>query len=238
MGIMGQALEDIKVLKGWRSMDLIPQIVEKEEDVWLIITYTDHGDDFALIGTKDGKYYEYGYFMNRRYFDPKRADWIRKPMSYKKEDVHAIAANEIYFRFERDLKRDHMSFGYDKIYGSQESAQRVFDGLLKFMNDMVNGEFFIEKWDYKEKLERWLILNGINTDENLEKLKKAKFDTKVDGFDGIAGKREIDKSYILYADRFNKIYANGKKYDRRKVSRGRFTDEWGITTYEMLLSRF
>lgn len=233
----GKVLEGIKEINAWGGIKLIPQIEEKAEDIWLLVTYEDHGDDFVVVGTKDGKCYEYGYWLNRRDFYPELTEWARKPMTYKKEDEYSVLSNRIYREFNYYFKE--RNGGY-RIYNDVDYAQRTFLHFLNFMKEEMEGDTIYVKHgrDYKYELHRWLQANQMDNNYYLEALENTPFDTHVNGFDGVAGKRCICPDTVLYADHFDKIIVNGKKLDRRKVSKPDHTDEWGETTYRMRLDRF
>lgn len=237
----GKALEGVKEINAWGGIKLIPQIEEKAEDIWLLVTYEDHGDDFVVVGTKDGKCYEYGYWLNRNGFNPDWMNWVRRPITYKKEDEYAKLSNDIYHEFHYEFREKGLgNFDHLKKYNSTYDAQLTFNNFLNYMKAKMEGDTMYLRYgdSYKCELRMWLKLNDIDTADNLEALENTPFDTHVNGFDGVAGKRCICPDIVLYADHFDKIIVNGKKLDRRKVSKPDHTDEWGETIYRMRLDRF
>ena len=236
----GKVLENITEIKAWGGYRLIPQIDEKAEDIWFLVTYRDHGDDYVVVGTNDRKFYEYGYWLNRDRFNPDGVNWVRRPMTYKKEDTYSKLSNDIYHEFHYEFRERGWNSDRSKIYSSTYDAQLTFNHFLNYMKAKMEGDTMYLQYGniHKQELRMWLKLNGIDTADNLEALENTPFDTHINGFDGVAGKREIPPDLTLYADSFSKIVVNGKKLDRRKVSKPSHDDEWGITTYSMRLNRF
>ena len=54
---MKEVLEGVKVLKGWRNIEVLPEIEEKIDDISFIVKYSRYGDEYLVIGTRDGRTY-------------------------------------------------------------------------------------------------------------------------------------------------------------------------------------
>lgn len=160
-------LNEIEYLRGWKDLNVLPEVEEKLEDIWLLIKYDDHGDDFLVVGTRDGKLYQYALYENMKY--SKYYHYVRAPKLYKELDDHANVSNAIFFELERLFKKSHMSFGYDLKLRDKTEAQRRFKQAIDYivnMSETANAFFDYER--EKVDIKNWLKLNEIDTEDNLK----------------------------------------------------------------------
>ena len=61
---MQKILNNVKVLEGWDGCNVEPRIEENPEEIWMLIKYSNHGDEYLVVGTRDGMMYEYGCYVN------------------------------------------------------------------------------------------------------------------------------------------------------------------------------
>lgn len=241
-----------KPIHCWNEMILKPEVDESIDSIWLVIRYNDHGDDFLLIGTKDGKFHRYGYFVDRTCEFVRDSSYERKPSTYKKPDERAIASNTLFFAFrERFAETRSGFFGQDYLdrprneegRGGEIHAQIKFDLFLEKVANMVAGDVIIHEHNNsfgydKQSLRRYLELNKIATPENLKKLEDQPFDTRIDGFDGIAGKVLFDNDRLWF-DAITYAYVNGHDVDVDTIpTYVAGTDEWGCDTLGLNLNSY
>lgn len=82
MTTMKEALGGVKVLNGWANIKVLPEIEEKVEDISFMVEYRRHGDEYLIIGTRDGDVYEYGCYENLRF---NFCNYLRKPVLHLTE---------------------------------------------------------------------------------------------------------------------------------------------------------
>ena len=75
------------------------------------------------------------------------------------------------------------------------------------------------------------------TEENIVKLENVKWDSKINGSDGIAGKR-LYKCDNLRGDSIKFIYYKGKERDLSKVRMKWDSDDWGTEVFSLSLNQF
>lgn len=197
-------------LNSYDNITLKTNVDDEINNIDLVIKYNDHGDDFLLVRS-NGNIYEYGYWLNR-YGYPSYSElhnsnydfgFVRKPELYYDYDERSSFSNEIYKHAKQNFI-DDSSFDSDKVRKciTAYNAQGYFDDFIEYMNSYVPSRKIIYNFIYstiKDDIIDFLKLNEIYTDENIEKFSNIKWTSKIDGFDGIAGKRktEID---VLYCD--------------------------------------
>lgn len=233
-----EILEGIKVLNGWGGFNVTPEVDEKPEDIWMLILYDYHGDDFLMVRTRDGHDYEYGLYEHMK--DSEFNIYARKPQLYKELDEDAIVANESYFKLDDVFMSSGWGHSYRK-YESQKSAQWAFDWALKYIEDLrKTAEVVFDHEDYKRNIMSWLKENDIATDENIEKLKNTAFHNKVGPLKliGVAGKMDETGYNYVTADNFKIVYVNGKLIDPKKVAFISDRDKWGVDIYQINLKGF
>lgn len=235
------------ILGNWVDVTLKANIDEKIDDVKLAIKYSDHGDEFLLVRTNDGKTYEYGWWLNRpmapNYDELDRPYWsnffIRKPKLFYAYDERSSLSNEISFYVNRKFKND---YGFMRPKRDTEIyAQVKFDEYIKFMNDIYSRGITYHKEGDKKFIEQYLKDNGILTEENLDKLHSVKFTTSVNGIDGIAGKTVWDDYWCddrLHGDIIEFIFYKGKLRDISKIRMKYHYDEWGAEMFDLSLRQF
>ena len=231
-------LESCKVLKGWGGCDVELRLDEVPKDIWMLIKYSDHGDEYLVVGTTDKKIFRYGCFANLKWY--KYMEFIRKPELFRKLDDRGIVSNTIFFELENKLRKSPMSFGYDKKYSSKEYAQYVFDGVICFICRMADtADAFFDYEDRKGNILVWLELNGIANEDNIKKLNDTAFHNKrKDKTIGISGKEDISTREVLVVDDVEFIYINDHLVKPDKVLTNCYTDEWGFDSKRLCLKGF
>lgn len=229
------------ILGNWGGIRVNASIDERLEDIVRMIKYTDHGDDFLIVKTRD-EIYKYGWFLNRR-FEPDYDDldrtmynnwFIRKPKLFYAFDKNSVLSNEIYWKM--TCFYDRMTNRVTKEYSSGY-AQLVFDDFIKYMEDVSKrGITYNKRHGEKHEVERYLEANGISTEENLEKLNAVKWNSRIDGADGIAGKRR--SSSFVDGDSIEFIWHRGEFIDISKAEIEYGEDNWCVETFSMDLDQF
>lgn len=237
-----------KILHNWGGVDVLANVEETNEDIILGIEYSDHGDDFILIKTKDA-IYKYGWFLNRRgYPDYSELDkewnksWFtRKPNLYYREDERSALSNEIFFRINGKYAFYDDTYFKTVVEFSKEHAQCKFDRFVGFMKDDIarRGIMYDKRRD-KYRIYEYLKENNILTEENEAKLDSIKFDTKIDGADGVAGKisYKVENTSRLYGDLITRIIYKGKERNSEKIRMKHLFDDWGVDTFDLSLAQF
>lgn len=232
------------ILGNWGGIRLNAKIDEKIEDVVLAIQYDDRGDDFLLIRTKD-QTYEYGWWLNRDFYPEydelynNQCDWqrwfVRRPELFHKFDNRCKLSNEICWRYDDDFEKDY--WRRKNLIVNSEMAQYKLNRFIEYMEQVEHVGITYHADNYKQKLMRYLVSHDILTEENIAKLDKVKWNSRINGSDGIAGKHlyEYDR---LYGDSIEFIYYKGKKRDISKVKMKFDTDEWGTETFNLSLRQF
>ena len=232
------------ILGNWGGIRLNAKIDEELKDIILAIQYNDHGDDFLLIRTKKNTY-EYGWWLNRKH-EPEyddlyngKCDWegrfVRRPELFHKFDYRCRLSNEIYRKFYDNFEKDY--FRNKNLNNNADMAQRKFDRFIRYMEQIEHRGVIYHADDYKQELMIYLVQHNISTKENIAKLDKVKWNSRINGSDGIAGKRlyECDR---LYGDSIKFIYYKGKEMDVSKVKKKFDTDEWGAETFSLSFKQF
>lgn len=232
-------LKEIEYLCSWENLNVLPEVEEKPEDIWLLIKYDDHGDDFLVVGTRDGKLYQYALYENMKYSECYH--YVRAPKLYKGLDYYANVSNAIFFELERLFQKSHMSFGYDLKLRDKTEAQRRFKQAIDYIVNM--SETATEFFDYERKkvdIKCWLELNEIDTEDNLKILSETAFHNKEgkNRIVGIAGKTDITGREWLSGDDFKLVCVNNKELDPEKVTVEGEYDEWGVVSYGLPIKGF
>jgi hypothetical protein len=233
------------ILGNYGGIRVDAKVDEKLEDVKLIIEYDDHGDEFLIVKTKDNNIYEYGWYLNRKYtmdYDEvinseSDCGFIRKPKLFYKEDDNAQCSNDIFWRLRDWGIYDHMSSRVQKH--STMMAQHYFDSFVEFMiDDIQNRGIMYHHENDKSTLVMYLDENDILTQDNLDKLEQVKFDSRINGIDGFAGKRSLSIDDRIYGDDIQYIYYNGKFRDIKKTKKKHSYDNWGYKRFDLSLKQF
>ena len=119
-----------EILNNWGGIKVLAEIEETADDANLAIKYNDHGDEFILVRMKDGRMFEYGYYLNRIGCpDPKDIfgnncpswykDWfVRKPHFHYEIDERSFLANEMHFYIKNRIEEGYFD-GPKKEYSSK-----------------------------------------------------------------------------------------------------------------------
>ncbi len=238
-------LKNIK-LNNYNKMTVRADVEEKPEDIKLAIVYTDHGDDFVYVRTKDNQQFLYGYFLGRRCEPDNLEDlekpwnknkFLRNPVDFRKKDTGI--SNAVFWAIHND--RMFKGTANDipvKVY----SAQWEFDYMCGRIDELYSKGTFYNLEDrefdsYRSMLREWLELNEIATPENLKRLSDLKLSTKdKNGLDGIAAKKE---DCIHSFDRIIAVFKDGKEIPLSEcIQLESYTDEYGCTSYYFPLDQF
>lgn len=227
-----------ETLHNWGGLTLNVITDEEIKDICLAIKYIDHGDDFLYIRTYSGEEYEYGYWLSRQDcwadFDPAKNNgesddmFIRRPMLFKKPNDPSISNETIWY-----LNR---VFGEEFSYKFREQTSvseinAVLARIQHIIDEYPDTIYDIE--DSRNKLLRIIEKSGLN----VKVLDKVKWNSRIGGFDGIAGKREGYN--ILYGDTAISVLYRGKDFDIKKLTYSiDHEDEWGCRTYKLNTKQF
>lgn len=225
-------------LYAYGDICLKADIEESIDDIEIAVGYHNHGDHYIYVKTKEGATYDYGCFFNLKFEDNyeniNEAKYLRVPEMfsiYEDSKTH-ILSNELYFRFEELFQKSHMSFGFDKIV-SKEEAQYLFDSGIRTLESAFKTGKYFNKDRYKKDFLYFLEKNGIDSEKNLEILDNAHFSSRINGYDGIAGKRVTSEKTRMYQDGFDFIIVNGKEIPFKNTIIIRDDDDEGFE-YQML----
>jgi hypothetical protein len=211
---------------------------EELKDICLAIKYVDHGDEFLYIRTYSGEQYEYGYWFGRRDcwedFDPEKNEgesdsvFIRRPMLFKKPNDYSIS-NETLWYLNRVFGEEFSYKAREKT--SVEEINAVLARIQHIIDEYPNTIYDIE--DFKDRLLRIIEKSGLNA----KILDKVKWNSRICGFDGIAGK--IESNNFLYGDSAISVLYRGKDFDIKKLTYSiDHEDEWGCSTYKLNTKQF
>lgn len=224
------------ILTNWGGISVKPNVEETDDEIKLMVLYEDYGDKFILIRTKEGNTFEYGYYLNRP-----NSYWgfIRTPQLFTVVDKYSSLANRTYGYLDEELFEEE----FTKIWFptkkpricSQAYAQRIFDNIIKYFDEIYSLKIHYEEPYYKGEVLKFLKNNGIDTRDNLEKYEAIKWTSKIDGIDGIAGKRPYNSDYIN-CDKIIKLWYNGRY---RKLPSMRINeDDYGCTRISLNLRQY
>lgn len=233
------------ILRNWDGINVIANIDEKLENIMVAVKYSDHGDDFLFVKTRDGKMYEYGWYIGRRdVFCPdydelikSQDDWgfIRKPELFCAYDKRCELSNEIYWYVaDRFYNRYYMK----TIRDDPRTAQWKFDDFVRFMEKIYERRITYHKEDYEKRIIDYLTVNEILTKENLEKLHSVKFTSGENGIDGTAGKGVRYVGKYLKGDRIEFVWYNGKCQDLSELEINSYYDREYFERFKLYLGQF
>ena len=218
---------------------IICNCVTDEEigDIKLAIKYEDHGDDFLYVRTYSEEEYEYGYWFNRKTcftdFDPARNNgesdeyFIKRPILFKEpQDRYCTLSNNIH----RIIERYIMDYGWFIPKKSMDPEYDIKYALINILEEINNNQNTMYDFNsYKKYLYSFITKNDLG-EEWINKVNSIKWDSKINGFDGIAGKREACN--YLTGDRAIKVLYRGKDFDIKKLTySAESRDYFGCTTY-------
>ena len=166
---------------------------------------------------KDGKAYEYGWYIGRRdvfcpdYDDLIKSpnDWgfVRKPELSCAYDKRCELGNKIFW-FVADRFYDRMSMR--TIKDDPRTAQRKFDDYVRFMEKIYEQRITYHKENDEKTIRDYLTVNEILTQENLDQLSSVRFSSDENGIDGSAGKKKRYVDKVLEGDRVEFVWYNGE----------------------------
>ncbi len=233
------------ILKDWGGINVVADIDEKLEDIKLAVKYSDHGDEFLFIKTKDGKMYEYGWYIGRRdvfcpdYDDliksPNDYGFIRKPRLYCAYDNRCTLGNRIYWFVE---KRFYNRYTMLTIKDDPRTAQRKFDEYVYFMRDVYEQRITYHKERDEKTIRDYLTINEIMTQENLDKLNSVKFCSGENGIDGSAGKIEKHTGKVLEGDHIKFVWYRGKIRELNNRQAKYYLDDEYFDRFKLYINRF
>lgn len=205
------------ILRDWGGINVVADIDERLEDIRVAVKYSDHGDDFLFVKMKDGKAYEYGWYIGRQdvfcpdYDDliesPNDWGFVRKPELSCAYDERCELGNKIYW-FVADRFYDRMTMR--TIKDDLRTAQRKFDDYVRFMKKIYEQRITYHKENDEKTIRDYLTVNEILTQENLDKLNSVRFSSGKNGIDGSAGKKERYVDKVLEGDRVEFVWYNGE----------------------------
>lgn len=216
---------------------------EDVKDIQLMIKYHDHGDEFLYVRTYSGEEYEYGYYFDRinclADFDRNKNNgesdnwFIKRPILFKEPDTRSTLSNEICWAVddERLGIKNRMGFGVLTDEISDDNAKTRFEFTLMRIKALLErySNRRYDKNELKDDLLTFIEVHNLG-DDCVSEVNKIKWDSKVNGFDGIAGKKE--SSNYLHGDGVIEVLYKGKEFDIKKLRYKRgHRDQFGCTTY-------
>ena len=213
-------------LTNWDGIKLKADVDENPDDIIAAVLYSDHGDSFLAIKTKEG-IVEYGWWLNRLFYGYDYLDentWINKdvfiklPKLYGKLDKGSYVSNEIYSLLRnwlyKDVFGDHLK---DNL--SPDTAQMYFNIVYDDLEEFYNKNVVYKAWDNRlQEITRFLIINNILTEENLKKLEDIKTFLRIGAIDGTAGKQKGNQS--IGGDDLDWVWYRGKQVTKKYHKHG------------------
>lgn len=224
------------ILTNWGGYNVKPNVEETDDEIKLMVLYEDHGDEFIIIRTKEGDTYEYGYYLNRP-----NGYWgfVREPKLFTAVDKWSALANRTFAYLEEELFVEEFKciwFPTKKPrICSKKYAQRIFDNIIKYFDEIYTLKIHYEEPYHKGQVLKFLKDNEIDTPDNLKKYENIKWTSKIDGIDGVAGKRLYTNSRIN-CDRIIKLWHNGGY--RKLPSMKESEDDYGCTRVSLNLRQY
>lgn len=239
------------ILRSWGGIILEADIEEDYDQILYAVKYHDHGDSFLRVQPKDGNPCEYGWWLNRcgmpDYCDLDQ-DWAQRyfnrcPVLFKDFDVHHSLSNKLYSTFNNEHFGviNSSSFMAPLVCKSEQDATYRFDHICLVMSATAHQSVMYDENDYRDVVLNFLKINKIDTEENLKKFAKIKWDSRVNGIDGFAGRRERIPDDTIYAEGIDWVFRNGRFIDGSRLSVKHITefDEWGgYDTVRLNLNQF
>lgn len=216
-------------------------VEEKAEDINLAVLYSNHGDDYLFVKTKDGKSYTYGMFVNLKDVpdEPEKLgpSYVRKPVIYKKINRYCTVSNDTF----RSLKSFYEGEGNYKPFYSTGHAQTMFDIAIDALYKAFNSDEFYNLENRRFDMEYALEKNNIGTKDNIMKLADAPFASRGNGgVDGIAGKLEESDDEYLFVDSVIAVFHDGKDLNEKEyiITTDDESDEWGYPNNYFPITQF
>lgn len=223
-------------LNAWKN--IIVKVVTDEdiEDMSWAAVINDHGDEYLVVKMKDGRAFKYGCFANLKDSEYILKNLSKQPEMFRASDRFASASNKIYELVHFCIFEKDGFFIDEKIKKeSKESAQYDFDHLLEKVGGMFDTS--TERYDcnhYKDDVIQFLKVNEIDTEENLKKLNETRWDSKTNGIDGYAGKKDLDPEDSIYFDGLVDTYNVSKA--ELEIIKDDNPDAWGVSGYYLNLT--
>lgn len=224
------------ILTNWGGYNVKPNVEETDDEIKLMVLYEDHGDKFIIIRTKEGNTYEYGYYLNRS-----NGYWgfVRTPQLFTAVDKWSTLANRTFAYLEERLFKEEFTNIWFPIKKpricSKAYAQEIFNNIVVYFDEIYALKIHYEEPYHKEEVLKFLKNNEIDTQDNLKRYEAIKWTSKIDGIDGIAGKRPYDRDYIK-CDRIIKLWYNGRY--RKLPSMKTTEDDYGCTRVSLNLRQY
>lgn len=127
MTTIKEVLENVKVLEGWVDIKVLPEIEEKFEDILFVVEYRRYGDEYLIIGTRDGRVYEYGCYANLK-FD--FYDYLRKPVLHLTEVEGHVEKNG--FAGKTEITRSEWVIADEIVFAYANGEKLDPDEVLKY----------------------------------------------------------------------------------------------------------
>lgn len=223
-------------LNNWGKVIVDATTDEEIGDINLAIKYNDHGDDFLYVRTYSGEEYEYGYWFNRRYYPDYDADknhgesddiFIKRPILFRHPDETSEFSNEVFSILHSDYCgiQKHMDFGPQKYDDAERRIEAVLYRISSLTEDKYNHTMY-DFTSYKKEIETFITINELGK-EYLDWLNCIEWTSRINGFDGIAGK--MASSNIIVCDMICSVLYRGKNMNIKKLRYSRERDdEWGF----------
>lgn len=209
---------------------------EDIEDIEYAFVTNNHGDDWLIVKTKEGKIYKYGWWFNLSdseiWIDTK--DFITKPVRFKKKDKNSNLANDFYRFFKNLFYEESYPWGFREEHirknDSKEEVKYRIDMLAKELDRLY--ESGIEYSKHQDRNEVIAYLRENNAEVDLKYLYSLHWDSKVDGYDGVAGKEDIsDYDICIYSDSLPEMYVGS--IDMIDAVECEDSDDWGVRGYDI-----
>lgn len=229
-------MENLKeiALRNYGGIVVKSSIDEKTEDVNLAILYQDHGDDFLVIRTGE-KIYKYGWFVNRPFY-PDYSDldkewnkdkFVRNPRLFYKEDKGSCLSNEMFYWLEDQLEPEYRkgSFWSSRRVGKESYKEVVWrlEDIKETMKTYADRGITYDADYKKEMLLIYLKANDAMTEETMNIVNSIKWDSRIDGFDGIAGK--VETNNLISGDVIKFIIYNGQEIDPKEWVKSHYDED-------------
>lgn len=219
-------------LSNYDGIKLKADIDENPDDIIAAVLYSDHGDSFLAVKTKEG-IFEYGWWLDRPGYSydlldkntwRNRDEFIKLPKLYGKLDKGSYVSNEIYSLLRRWLYTDgkESSYGFGNFLKenlSPDTAQMYFNFVYDDLEECYNKNVvYRERADRLSQIKCFLSHNDILTEENLKKLEDIKTFLRIGAIDGAAGKQKGDQS--IGGDNLDWIWYGGKQVTKKYHKHG------------------
>lgn len=240
-------MKNIETIYAYGDYVMKAEIEEKPEDIHLCVGYTDHGDEFIYVRTKNGNAYIYGYWCNRNYepdydrlLEHPSKDYVRLPKLFKNLDKGSQLSNSIYHDMDYYIDySNYRSKSWDPA-SSKWSREYKFESVVEtFQRAAASGI----KYDWEDKrniLFEYLRKYDMDSPDNLKIVEELPMSSRIDGFDGVAAKKTCERE-TLYFDDLNFVIKDGVELRKDQITvleDSDSGDEWGFYTSYLLLDQF